>query len=84
MNFNDKSNIEACYDENNFALIDAVLYLDTHPNDPNALEFFRRKQAKQKELREQYNKAVGPLTAFDTDAACGYWNWVDEPWPWQL
>ena len=84
MNFGDRSNIEACYDENNFAMYDALLYLDTHPNDPNALEFFRRKQVKQQELREQYNKAIGPLTAFDTDTSCGYWNWVDDPWPWQL
>ena len=84
MNFGDRGNIAAMLDENSFALYDAMLYLDTHPNDQNALEFFRRKQAKQQELKEQYNREIGPLTACDVDSSCGYWNWIDEPWPWQL
>ena len=34
MNYNDRNNIETCYDENDLAMYDAMLYLDTHPNDP--------------------------------------------------
>ena len=41
MNYGDRGNIAAMLDENSFALYDAMLYLDTHPNDQNALEFFR-------------------------------------------
>ena len=84
MNFNDRESLERALDENSFALYDAVLYLDTHPNDKSALEFYRRKQQRQQMLREQYIKSVGPLTVDDVDPTCGYWNWVDEPWPWQL
>jgi len=83
MNYND-NNIAALFGENCFAMYDAALYLDTHPNDQNALEFFRRKQQKHQMLLQEYNKTVGPLTANDTDTSCGSWNWVDEPWPWQL
>ncbi len=84
MNFNDRESLERALDENSFALLDAALYLDTHPHDKNALEFFRRKQQRQQALREQYNKSIGPLTTDDVDASCGYWSWIDEPWPWQL
>ena len=84
MNRNDKESLERMYDENSFAMYDSALYLDTHPYDKNALEFYRRKQQRQQTLREQYNKSVGPLTIDDVDASCGHWNWIDEPWPWQL
>ena len=54
MNFADKESIARAFDENSFALYDAVLYLDTHPNDKSALEFYRRKQQRQQETKQLF------------------------------
>lgn len=83
MNYNDKGNIAQMLTENAFALYEAVLYLDTHPDDAAAMEFFCRKQKKQQMLREEYNREIGPLTAEDTNTDNG-WCWVNDPWPWQV
>ena len=84
MNSNDKAALAAMLGETAFALHEAKLFLDTHPNDCSAMEFFRRKQQKLCDLRQRYNAEIGPLTACAADVSQGQWRWVDEPWPWQL
>ena len=39
--------------------------------------------AVQQQAEELYQKHFGPLTLFDagTDKR---WNWIDEPWPWEV
>ena len=66
-----------------FALTDLNLFLDSHPQNQMALDYFRDVQTRYIELCAQYEMQFGPLTAFDTDTEQG-WGWVQAPWPWEL
>ncbi len=65
-----------------FALWETMLFLDTHPDDAEALKYFAEIRQKSRELTAQYEKKYGPVTAEATYAGA-HWNWVDGPWPWQ-
>ena len=65
-----------------FALYETALYLDGHPNNRKALEYYRATRDQLKELREEYARAYGPLTMYDNDSDSS-WQWVDKPWPWE-
>lgn len=64
-----------------FAAYDWNLYLDTHPNDKDAIAMFKKMVNKAKELRNEYQAKYGPLTA-EASADSERWNWIDNPWPW--
>lgn len=64
-----------------FALNDAALYLDTHPDDQLALDYYKRYAAMKNEAWENYVQNYGPLMQSDYDGG-NTWNWVDGPWPW--
>ena len=62
-----------------FALLDTRLYLDTHPNDQEALAAMRIYEEQAAAARENYESRFGSLTG----CSCGdRWSWVDDPWPW--
>lgn len=68
-----------------FAVQEALLFLDTHPNDMEALAFVRECTIKQKEALTLYAKEYSPLSIDTCDATdADYWNWIDQPWPWEL
>lgn len=64
-----------------FAAYDWNLYLDTHPNDKDAIAMFKKMVDKAKELRSEYQAKYGPLTA-EASNDSERWNWIDNPWPW--
>ena len=64
-----------------FAAYDWNLYLDTHPNDKDAIAMFKKMVDKAKELRSEYQAKYGPLTA-EASTDSERWNWIDKPWPW--
>ena len=65
-----------------FALVEANLYLDTHPTCKEGLEYFRRhKEAYEKVLKE-YEERFGPITANAADGT-KKWEWVTMPFPWE-
>lgn len=67
-----------------FAVNDVTLYLDTHPCDAGALEFFHEHNKMRCQLLKEYARYYGPLTIDTTVASCtDRWNWINEPWPWQ-
>lgn len=69
-------NCGTCKQAAAFAAWEMRLYLNTHPNDKEALALFRKlcKEA------EEENYA----TTFLTDECCmSNWNWVKNPWPWE-
>mgnify|MGYP002412878337 CR=1 FL=1 len=65
-----------------FALVDAALYLDTHPEDKMALDFFKKYAELRKAAADAYVSKFGPLVWSDYNGG-DRWNWVDGPWPWQ-
>ena len=58
---------------------------DTHPEDEDALAFFREKVELRKEALKQYAEQYGPLT-IDTanDRMIRSFEWVMQPWPWEV
>lgn len=65
-----------------FMLDDIILYLDTHPCDPDALQYYQEAKEKYEEAVKAYTEQVGPL--FMPLVPCGgTFSWVDDPWPWE-
>lgn len=65
-----------------FAAHDMLLYLDTHPDDKKGFALYRSLVKKARDLKEEYQKNYGPLSAM---AAADYdeFKWIDGPWPWE-
>lgn len=64
-----------------FALNDTALYLNLHPDDRVALDYYNRYKKLHDDAVAQFNQAYGPLARWQvTDKR---WQWVDEPWPWE-
>ncbi len=69
-------NCGTCKQQAAFAAWEMRLYLNTHPNDKEALALF----CKLCNEAEEENYA----TTFLTDECCtNVWNWVKNPWPWE-
>ena len=70
-----------------FMALDLQLYLNTHPQDTEALEMYNDCIQGAQATREKYEANFGPLTAFRSEGqTCdetGGWAWVNCPWPWQ-
>lgn len=70
--------------EVSFAVNDIILYLDSHPCDGKAMEFYEENVKKRNKALREYAKYYGPLT-IDTadDAQSNSWEWISQPWPWE-
>lgn len=66
-----------------FAAHELGLYLDTHPEDEDALDLFRSYAAMAAKAREEYEKAHGPLRMMSAGEN-GCYNWLCGPWPWEF
>ena len=65
-----------------FAVDEAVLFLDTHPEDREALRYYHEMNAQRQKAVAEYTAEYGPLTAGSVTNA-ERWTWVDCTWPWQ-
>lgn len=65
-----------------FAMYDTVLFLDTHPDDKSALEYYDRVSCAFRDAVAMYEEKYGPLTIQNVDTSNG-WMWLSAPWPWQ-
>ena len=63
--------------------MELALYLDTHREDLEALELYRKYQELYQRCRQIYEKKYGPLSHSSAGNAEGY-PWLDDPWPWEL
>lgn len=68
--------------EASFAVDDVILYLDTHPNDKNALQYYQNAAACRMAAKREYEAQCGPLTVDQVDVSQG-WKWEQGPWPWE-
>ena len=64
-----------------FALIEAGLFLDTHPTDQNALDYYAQYRQIYDNAVSTYIAAYGPLTPYQNTG--NHWKWVDAPCPWE-
>ena len=65
-----------------FAVNEAILYLDTHPEDSAALAYYDKYRKLLKESIRTYEEDYGPVTPYGVNT-CHGWTWVMEPWPWE-
>lgn len=92
----DRSALLKEINETSFMADDLTLYLDTHPEDPEALSLYSETIKKRKQLLDQFAAEFEPLTA---DHACPdttnrtnivtkhagarHFTWTDGPLPWE-
>lgn len=67
-----------------FVLVDLTLYLDTHPNDLEAINQFNHYAKERKKLKKAVESIYGPLQQYGNSYSAYPWNWNDSPWPWQI
>lgn len=65
-----------------FILDELNLYLDTHPDDKKALDYFTQYQFLKNDAVNAYEMMFGPLRAED-NVNGEYFEWVKGPWPWE-
>lgn len=65
-----------------FALDDILLYLDTHPCDSDALNYYQYVKNIYNQAVNVYTVQCGPLRK-DQVKPGNYWDWITETWPWE-
>lgn len=65
-----------------FAVQELALYLDTHRDDQEALELYRKYQQMGEKLRKHFESENGPLNHMHAQE--GPYRWLDDPWPWEF
>jgi spore coat protein JB len=65
-----------------FVAYELQLYLDTHPNDKEAMEKYTDAVSKAAVLRTEYENQFGPITAASAAGKLP-WQWITSPWNWQ-
>ena len=65
-----------------FTMVDLGLYLDTHPKDRRALEYFHHYAQIKKQLCREFSKKFYPLTIAEADEETK-WSWGEAPLPWE-
>jgi spore coat protein JB len=78
----DKDALMRRIDQASFAMDDVVLYLDTHPTDQEALNYYHYVAGLRKEALESWQAQYGPLLV-DAVKNTDRWTWVAEKWPWE-
>ena len=66
--------------ELSFAKCETELFLDTHPDCRQALDYYHRILSELDAASLEYRAKYGPITA--ADSSTERWDWVDAPWPW--
>ena len=61
---------------------DMMLYLDTHPEDADALEYYNQCMAVLDKLKRKYESKYGLLSLCNA-SNLSEWNWNKEPYPWE-
>ena len=65
-----------------FMVQELALYLDTHPDDAEALKQYRTYQKLYHDCAMRYTENRRPLTHSQPTDAKEY-NWLCDPWPWE-
>lgn len=80
---NEREKLMRRVQEVSFAITEVNLFLDTHPTDKMALDYYNRYKLLRKKLMDEYTEKYGALTA-DNVKATDEWTWATTPWPWEM
>lgn len=67
-----------------FVVVEMTEYLDTHPDDRNALEYFNHYNRLNNKMKAEYAAKFGPLTLADSEPYQKEWRWGMEELPWEV
>ncbi|WP_226528357.1 spore coat protein CotJB [Metabacillus niabensis] len=67
-----------------FVLVELTLYLDTHPDDQQAMVQFNQYAQYSKKLKGNFEAKYGPLQQYGNSYTDANWSWGTTPWPWQI
>ncbi|MDT8716361.1 spore coat protein CotJB [Clostridium sp. 19966] len=70
--------------ELHFMSVDLNLYLDNFPTCEKAAAKYNETVKELDMLRKKYEDNYGPFVNFGYFSSKLPWQWVDEPWPWQI
>lgn len=65
-----------------FVLVELGLYLDTHPLDRNAMEYFNHYNRIKQQMVREFSMKYYPLTR-DMAESSKEWRWGAAPLPWE-
>ena len=78
---NEQAELLTRIDSCSFAVNDLTLFLDLNPGNKEALELFNYYTNQLNNFKKIYNEKYTPL---NLDNELKKWNWVDDPWPWEV
>lgn len=84
MNMKDREKLLCLIHQVSFVLDEAVLYLDTHPTDEKALQYYCHYRDIREQAVKDYTRFFGPLTNDNVNVTSNIWEWVCQPFPWEL
>ncbi len=66
-----------------FAVVETGLFLDTHPYNKKALEYFNKVKMLKDKAQKEYERKYGPvvMTSNESDDK---WDWALSKWPWEV
>lgn len=65
-----------------FTNLELALFLNTHPNDKEALRLHNDSSERLMHLMHLYERNYGPLK--NTSKSRYPWAYINEPWPWDV
>ncbi len=65
-----------------FTLVDLMLFLDTHPDNQEAIEYFNYYSRIKAKMMQEYSTTFEPLTK-EYAAVNNKWKWNSGPLPWE-
>ena len=67
-----------------FIVVELAEYLDTHPTDQNAMEYFNHYNRLNNQAKQEYSAKFTPLTLSSAGSSgCRDWKWALSPMPWE-
>jgi len=66
-----------------FVLTELVLFLDTHPDDRNAMEYFNHYNRIKVQMEREFSQKYYPLNTRLADGGSKEWRWGAAPLPWE-
>lgn len=79
---NERSQLLRKLQQASFAIDDVELFLDTHPTDQDALEYYEKQRKLREQAMKDFTSMYGPISAYDVNVK-NRWTWIDNPWPWE-
>ncbi len=79
----DRCGLLTMIDEVSFGAYEALLYLDTHPQDEEAMCYFHEHNEKRNNALREYTRLYGPLNLMMPGSNKDCWEWMSQPWPWE-